>query len=150
MKRLSIITIALLIFAATLSAQTRHERWTWKEKAVRNKTQRQFTLSFERRGAKVSGTYSVDEFINGKWQGEDGNQTPFAGTLKDGVITVEFDPQATVAGYEQNVKYKAPADGRTPSKATIKIQGNILTWTILEGEKIAELPDTLKLTRSRR
>jgi hypothetical protein len=149
MKRLNILAVALLLLATTASAQTSSEHWTWKEKAVKDKPQRQFTLTFQRRGNKVSGTYSVDQFINGKWQGEDGNQTPFVGTVRNGVINVEFDPFATVPGYQQNVKYTRPRDGRTPTKATIKIERKVLTWTILEGEKIVDMPDKLRLTRSK-
>lgn len=51
----------------------------------------------------VRGVYSVDDFINGEWQGEDGNQTPFAGRIHGGVIEIEFDPSATVPGYQENV-----------------------------------------------
>ena len=65
----------------------------------------------------VSGTYSVDDFVNGRWLGEDGNQTPFRGEERDGKVLVEFDPAATVPGYTENVTYKAPADGRKPREA---------------------------------
>jgi len=149
MKKLTITTTIILILSSIVSAQTKREHWIWKENAVKDKPQKQFTLSFQRRGNKVTGTYSVDEFINGEWQGEDGNQTPFVGTLKNGVIYVEFDPLATVPGYQKNVSYTRPRDGRTPTKATIKIERNTLSWTILEGEKIEGLRDKLTLKRER-
>lgn len=147
MKKACIAVVALFVLTLTVSAQSKTEHWIWKERAVKDKPQTQFSLNFQRRGTRVTGTYSVDQFINGEWQGEDGNQTPFVGTVKNGVIYVEFDPLATVPGYQENVRYRKPTDGRAPSKATIRIEGKVLNWTFLSGEKIEGLPDRLRLTR---
>ncbi|HKO61982.1 MAG TPA: hypothetical protein VJV03_12540 [Pyrinomonadaceae bacterium] len=124
-------------------------RWVWKAPARRNQPQTQFTLVIKRAGDKVSGTYSVDQFINGEWQGEDGNQTPFAGRLNRGRLEIEFDPDATVPGYQENVTYKPPTDDRKPSLAVLTLQGRTLNWRLLTG-RIQGVPGKITLKREAR
>ena len=73
-------------------------RWVWKEPARKNKPQVQLTLTIHHKGNTVRGVYSVDEFINGRWQVEDGNQTPFRGRVNGNTIQIEFDTVATIPG----------------------------------------------------
>jgi hypothetical protein len=120
----------------------------WKQVARKNKPQTQFTIVIKK-GDVISGTYSVDQFINGKWQGQDGNQTPFLGRLKGSTIEIEFDPSATVAGYEQNVTYTLPKDGRKPSTAAITVNGPTLEWRVVRGPGIEGIPGRLILKRER-
>lgn len=145
---------AILFFAAgPVAAQGVPDvsgRWVWKSVARKNKPQTQFTLVIHREGAAIHGTYSVDEFINGKWQGEDGNQTPFRGRVSGEKVEIEFDPAATVPGYEQNVEYKSPADGRKPSVAVLTLNRGVLIWRLVEGEGIAGVPTRVVLQRERR
>jgi hypothetical protein len=98
------LAIAIVLFSAGLSypqgAGSVSGRWVWNGPARTNKQQVQFTLTIDRMGDVVRGIYSVDEFINGRWQGEDGNQTPFRGRVKGNTIQIEFDPLATVPGYQ--------------------------------------------------
>jgi hypothetical protein len=125
-------------------------RWVWKEVARKNKPQTQFTVVINRKGDVIRGTYSVDEFINGEWQGEDGNQTPFRGrVISRGVVEIEFDPSATAPGYEQNVTYKAPTDGRKPSVAVLTFKGGTLLWRLAHGSRIHGVPAKLTLHRER-
>jgi hypothetical protein len=125
-------------------------RWVWKEPARKNRPQVQFTLTIHRQGAVVRGVYSVDEFINGRWQGEDGNQTPFRGRVKGDTIQIEFDPQATVPGYQQNVTYSTPSDGRKPSTAVLTLSGQTLLWRFTNGPRIEGFPPGFTLHRERR
>lgn len=125
-------------------------RWVWKERARKNKPQVQFTLTINRKGEVVRGVYSVDEFINGKWQGEDGNQTPFRGRVKGETIRIEFDPQATVPGYQEIVTYSAPSDGRKASGAVLKLSGTTLLWRLSRGLEIEGVPTQFALRRERR
>jgi hypothetical protein len=125
-------------------------RWVWKEIARKNKPQTQFTLVIHHDRDVVRGTYSVDEFIKGEWQGEDGNQTPFRGRLVGRGAQIEFDPSATSPGYEQNVTYKPPADGRKPSVAIIMVKGGRLLWNLVTGSSIDRVPRKLVLHRERR
>jgi hypothetical protein len=148
--RLVLVGALLLLSSTTVYPQRASAlagRWIWKEVARRNRPQTQFTLVINHKGEVVSGTYSVDEFINGKWQGEDGNQTPFIGKVKGATVVVEFDPTATVAGYEQNVTYARPTGGRKPSTAVITIVGPTLQWRHGRGARIEGLPVKLTLTR---
>ena len=92
----------------------------------------------------------MDEFVNGKWQGEDGNQTPFVGHLSGSEVKIEFDPQATQPGYEQNVSYAAPSDGRKPSVAIIARSGSNLRWRLIQGTGIQGIPTNVVLTLERR
>ena len=150
--RICLITIGLLITAVPLNAQPAvgvSGRWVWKEIARRNQPQTQFTLVITRTGDKVTGTYSVDQFINGEWQGEDGNQTPFAGRIVRGGAEIEFDPDATVPGYEENVSYKPPTDGRTPARALLTLQGGNLRWQSVAG-RIESVPARITLRRETR
>jgi hypothetical protein len=125
-------------------------RWVWKDVAHKNKPQTQFTVVIYREGDVVRGVYSVDEFINGEWQGEDGNQTPFRGRVTSGRVQIELDPSATVPGYEQNVTYKAPADGRKPSVALLTFKGGTLLWHLVKGDRIESVPAKVVLHRERR
>ena len=150
---ISMACAALILLAISSHAQTAQSvsgRWQWKERAIKNKPQRQFTLVIQGSGKIVRGTYSVDEFINGDWQGEDGNQTAFRGQIQGKLIKIEFDPMATAPGYEQNVTYKPPADGRKPSVAFLTISGRTLLWRFIAGESITGVPSRLTLHRERR
>jgi hypothetical protein len=124
--------------------------WVWKEVARRNKPQVQFRLTVDRKGDVVSGVYSVEEFINGRWQGEDGNQTPFTGRVKGATIEIEFDPQATVPGYQENVSYTAPSNGRKPSTAALTVTGQTLRWRLSSRTGIEGVPPQFALRRERR
>ena len=144
----SSVTLALLLVIAGLTqAQTITGRWEWHELAVKNQPQTRFSLMITRKANVVRGVYSVDEFINGEWQGEDGNQTPFLGVVNNKNITLQFDPLATVPGYQQNVKYRAPNDGRQPSIARLVLSGRTLRWQIISGAGIEGLPNKLALRR---
>lgn len=156
MKRINLLLLLLsllLVCVVPVTAQdTAHSvvgRWVWKEVARRNKPQKQFTLVIQREGNALRGIYSVDEFINGEWQGEDGNQTPFTGKVNGASVEIEFDPQATVPGYEENVVYAAPTDGRKSSLATVSRQGKKLTWRLVRGPGIEGLPRTVVLMKER-
>jgi hypothetical protein len=142
-------TALLLLLAAAVHPQssgTVAGRWSWQEIARKDKPQTQFSIVIKRVGNVVSGTYSVDEFINGKWQGEDGNQTAFTGNVKGNTANIKFDPAATVAGYQENVAYHAPHRGR-PSTATLTLKGNTLLWRFSGGPRIDGVPNALTLKR---
>lgn len=148
------ITIALSLCSAVTvcpkSLPSIDGRWVWKEPARKNKSQVQFTLTIHRKGDVVRGVYSVDEFINGTWQGEDGNQTPFRGRVKGDTIQIDFDPLSTVPGYQENVAYSAPSDGRKPSTAVLTLSGQTLLWRLSSGPRIEGVPSRLILRRERR
>ncbi|MFN2512460.1 MAG: hypothetical protein ABR568_13710 [Pyrinomonadaceae bacterium] len=148
------VAIAVVLFAAGSSypqgAGSVSGRWVWKEPARKNKPQIQFTLTINRKGDVVRGVYSVDEFINRKWQGEDGNQTPFQGRVKGNTLQIEFDPVATVPGYQENVTYSAPTDGRRPSTAVLTSSGKTLLWRMSRGTGIEGVPTQFALRRERR
>ena len=147
------LTAIALCFAVPVFSQSLPSisgKWAWKESARRNKPQVRFTLTIHRKGSAVSGVYSVDEFINGKWQGEDGNQTPFRGRVKGDTVEIEFDPQATVPGYQENVSYSAPSDGRKPSTAVLTLSGQRLLWQLSARPGIEGVPAQATLRRERR
>lgn len=151
-KGLFMAAIALCS-ALPVSSQTLpsiNGKWVWKEPARRNKPQVQFTLAIQRNGDVVSGVYSVDEFINGRWQGEDGNQTPFQGRVNGNTIQIEFDSRATVPGYQQNVTYAAPSDGREPATAVLTVSGQTLRWRLSGRSGIEGVPARLALRREQR
>jgi hypothetical protein len=146
------VTAMLLVSASTSYTQTASAisgRWVWKQIARKNKPQTQFTIVIHHKGNTVSGVYNVDEFINGEWQGEDGNQTPFSGQVKGSTIEIKFDPSATVPGYQENVVYAAPTDGRNPSMATLTLNGSTLIWQMVKPPAIEGVPAKLTLKRER-
>jgi hypothetical protein len=65
-------------------------------------------------------------------------------------VQIEFDPSATIPGYDQNVTYKAPTDGRKPSIATLMFKGRTLLWHLANGDPIERVPAKLVLHRERR
>lgn len=97
----------------------------------------QLTMNIKQTGDTVTGTYSVTDYIGDQPQVEDGNQTPFTGTIKDSTAEIKFDTNATVPGYEENVKYKEPTDGK-PSTATLTFDGGKLKWKLTGGTSPAE------------
>ena len=107
----------------------------------------ELSLFIEQKGETISGTYSVVGFVGKEPQVEDGNQTPFVGTIKDGVASIKFDADATVAGYEENVKYKEPANGK-PSTATLTISGDKLQWKMSGGDDSKGLPKEISLGKA--
>lgn len=150
--RCFLAVVLLTLLAGVVPTQARSSvngRWVWKEVARKNKRQTQFSIVIRRNGNTVSGVYSVDEFINGKWQGEDGNQTPFIGRVKGNSIQIEFDPGATVPGYQENVAYQAPTDGRKPSVAVLTLNGERLLWRFVSGAALEDVPARLSLHRDR-
>ncbi len=150
--RLFLITALLFVSSATIYPQKASAisgRWVWKQVARKNKPQTQFTIVINHKGSNVSGVYSVDEFINGQWQGEDGNQTPFSGQVKGSTIEIEFDPSATVPGYQEKVTYAAPSDGRKPSRATLTLNGPTLIFQQVQPAGIEGVPARLTLKRER-
>jgi hypothetical protein len=150
--RLCLSALALFVVAGSVNPQsvsTTTGRWVWKQIALKNKSQTQFTLVIKREGNVLRGIYSVDEFIDGEWQGEDGNQTPFIGRITDEGFEIEFDPAATVPGYQQNVTYKPPTDGRKPNLAVLRLKGETLHWRLVRG-RIERVPARITLHRERR
>lgn len=109
----------------------------------------EFSLFITQVGDKIEGTYSVVDFVAGEPQIEDGNQTPFVGTVKNGVAEIKFDPENTVPGYEERVMYVDPPNGKKPATATITIFGNSLTWKTTNGAINGNVPKEIKLTRDK-
>ena len=152
-SRLCLLAAALFFVAGSVNAQSVQgvpDRWVWKEVARKDKPQTQFTVVIYRDGAVVRGVYTVDEFINGEWQGEDGNQTAFRGRVAGARMEIQFDPAATVPGYEENVVYKVPTDGREPSAAILTFNGRSLIWRLVSGPGIESVPTKLTLRRATR
>jgi hypothetical protein len=148
--RLALATALIVLVAGSAYSQgALTGRWVWKQPVQKDKSQIQFTVVIHREGNLVRGVYSVDEFIDGQWQGEDGNQTPFRGRVTAGQAKIEFDPDATVPGYEQNVRYKPPSDGRKPGVATLTFRGTTLLWRTIEG-RIDRVPGRVTLRRELR
>lgn len=149
-SRLCLLAAALLFVAGSVNAQSVSGvagRWVWKEVARKNKPQTKFTVVIHRDGARVRGVYSVDQFVNGVWQGEDGNQTPFRGRVTGTTMEIEFDETATVPGYEQNVVYKAPRYGLKPSIAVLTLNRGLIVWRLVSGAPIENVPAKLVLKR---
>jgi hypothetical protein len=108
----------------------------------------QLSIRIMQNGENVTGTYGVADFVGKEAQIEDGNQTPFTGTIKDNVATIKFDTQATVAGYEQNVEYKEPVNGK-PSTATLTFSGNKVQWKLTSGQSPFEIPKDIVLNKAK-
>lgn len=106
----------------------------------------QMTLFIEQKGETINGTYSVTDYVGDEAQIEDGNQTPFTGTMKDGKYEIKFDTNATVPAYEENVKYKEPTSGK-PSTATLTMEGAKMKWSLTSGESPMGSPKEITLTK---
>ena len=108
----------------------------------------QLSLFIKQTGENISGTYSVVDYVGKDPQIEDGNQTPFVGTVKDNVATIKFDPDATVPGYEENVKYKEPENGK-PSTATLTLSDGKLQWNLTGGTSPMDIPKEIVLNKAK-
>lgn len=122
--------------------------WDSEKYNVKGKNYTQLSLRIKQTGENVSGTYSVVDYVGDEPQVEDGNQTPFVGTIKDGVATIKFDQNATVPGYEENVKYAEPETGK-PSTATLTQSGESLQWKMgtTGNDTPFEMPPSVKLNK---
>lgn len=119
--------------------------WDSDKLNIKGEEHTEFSLFITQVGDKIEGTYSVISFVAGEPQIEDGNQTPFVGTVKNGVAEIKFDPENVVPGYEENVMYVEPPNGK-PATATLTMSGDNLTWKTTNGE-ISGLPKEVKLNR---
>jgi hypothetical protein len=152
-SRLLFVSGVLILCSVTSVPQKKDTsvtgEWVWKQIGSTNKSQIKFRIVIRHEGNILRGIYSVDEFVNGQWQGEDGNQTPFVGHRDGSGVRIEFDPLATQPGYEKDVSYTAPSDGRKPSIAIIRRSGSNLRWRLVRGPGIDGVPTDLVLRRER-
>ena len=134
--------------AAEKSVATANLAGNWESEFFNKKGESytQLTLNIKQTGETVSGTYSVTDYVGDQPQVEDGNQTPFTGTVAGGVATIKFDTNATVPGYEENVKYKEPTDGK-PSTTTLTMDGGKLKWKLTGGDSPMEIPKEIVLNK---
>ncbi len=133
----------------TASAANFAGNWDSEEINKKGNKYTQLSLMIKQTGGNVSGIYSVVDYVGKDPQIEDGNQTPFAGTIKDNVVTIKFDPDATVAGYEENVKYKEPAGGKAPAMATLTLSNSSLEWKLASGSSPFDIPREIKLSKAK-
>lgn len=113
--------------------------WQWQQAKKKSALTYEFSLKIAKHGTQYSGTYSVDAYLDGEWQGEDGNQTPFVGKVANGRLVIEFDPDNVHPGYEEHVVYRK-STGTAPSSATIARSGEALEWTHTSGRAIENIP----------
>jgi hypothetical protein len=151
-KPLLFVTFACLLLAtvSVALAQPRSGlggRWNWQENPRKNREQVGMFLHVEQTGSRVRGTYTYGVWMNGQPQSEDGNQTPFVGTVKGDVAVIKFDPENIHPLYERNVKYKEPANGKAPSTARLQRIGQTLEWTLTAGPRLFHLPVQFTLRR---
>ena len=109
-------------------------RWQWAETARKDHLQNGFWVNIVLQENRVRGVYSLLTWLNGELQIEDGNQTPFIGTVKGNVITITFDPDNIHPGYEQNVRYKNPTNGGRPSTAMLVMTNGKLQLALTSGK----------------
>ena len=148
---LALVCLLLATVGAAL-AQSRSNlggTWEWQEFPRKNREQVGMFLNVQQTGNRLSGTYSYGVWINGQTQSEDGNQTPFVGTVQGNVASIKFDPDNTYPLYEEKVRYKEPARGKVPSRARLKRVGERLEWTLTEGPRIFNLPVQFTMRRAR-
>lgn len=122
--------------------------WDSDKLNIKGEEHTEFSLFITQVGDKIEGTYSVINFVAGEPQIEDGNQTPFVGTVKNGVAEIKFDPENTVPGYEENVMYVEPINGK-PATATITMSGDSLTWKTTSGAVSGNVPKEIKLSKDK-
>ena len=149
-----LVLLTLLASTSVLPAQSKKASrvggtWKWVGKRNKQKEHTEFTLNIVQKGSSLTGTYSVDYFIDGEWQGEDGNQTPFRGSMRGAVGVIEFDREATVPGYTESVKYERPKDRAKIGFAAVKLANGRLHWTHSRGPAIEDVPRKAVLSRAR-
>ena len=123
--------------------------WDSEKLNVKGDKWTQVSLNVKQNGDKISGIYSVVDYIGDEPQVEDGNQNPFIGTIKDGTATIKFDPDNVQPGYEENVQYKEPADGKAPATATFTMSGKDLTVNITSGEFAERVPKKITFKKAK-
>jgi serine/threonine protein kinase len=93
-------------------------------------------LDIKQNGDQISGVYSIGYFVGGEVQSEDGNQNPFIGKVEGVTATIKFDPENFSPGFEENVKYRDPAGGKSPGRADFTMSGKSLIVNLKEREFI--------------
>ena len=124
--------------------------WEWKGAWNRRHARRTFYVRLTRDGDSVQGTYSVIDWLGDTPLVEDGNQTPFRGSVRKNTATIEFDPTAVYPGYKDNVSYSPPSDGRQPSRATLTLGRGSLVWRVTSVTAIEGVPRRMKMYPSRK
>lgn len=123
--------------------------WDSEKLNVKGNKWTQVSLNIKQNGDKISGIYSVVDYIGDEPQVEDGNQNPFIGTIKDGTATIKFDPENVQPGYEENVEYKEPADGKAPATATLTMSGKDLQVNVTSGEFAERVPKKITFKKTK-
>lgn len=125
--------------------------WIWTGPANGKKEQTAFFLYVKQNGSRITGNYGINVLVDGEADG-DSNLVPLIGTVKGGVLTIEFDPQAEYTLADENVRYQKPK-GRAPSIATLRLVNGTLQWTLTKGPNVADksmgIPPRFTLRRNR-
>lgn len=149
-KRNFILAAGLFIFclAASAAAQTGISgNWEWKSKMDKEKNQTYFSITLKPKNGKVKGNFYFNDLTNGETE-SDGSATPFIGTVKGDVVTIEFDPDNANPAYEENLKYVKPK-GKSPSYATLTLKNGKLIWQQTKGILAEDMPKTFTMNRAK-
>jgi hypothetical protein len=123
--------------------------WSWEGKPDNNKVQNTVWMDIKQTGNKVKGVLSISFYDPNGEDGSDAPIVPFVGTIKGGVIAIEFDSDDTSpldgSPYPEYVRRK----GGAPNTATLRLVGGKLELTQTKGSIGDGYPRTFSLNRGK-
>src|SRR5436190_3977665 len=150
-KRISSLIVCVLALVMPVVAQSSVSgTWSWESKPDKNKVQNMVWMDIKQIGNQVKGVIGISfEDPNGE-DGSDAPIVPFVGTIKNGVITIEFDAEDTSPlDGSPYPKYVRPKGG-APNTATLRLASGKLEFTQTKGSIGEDYPHTFILGHNKR
>lgn len=149
-KQIFILMFCLLFFALPAAAQKGiNGTWEWKGKPDENKWQNIVWIDIKQTGTNVKGGITITAYNPDEEDGSDSPITPFVGTIKGDVITIEFDAEDTSPIDGSPMPKYVRRKGGAPNLATIKIIGGKLEFTQTKGTIGGGYPRKFTLTKNK-
>lgn len=152
-NKILILTLAffcLMLFAfPVLGQKGLNGTWSWEGKPDRKKWRDTVWIDIKQTGNTVKGGISISAYNPDEEDGSDSPVTPFIGTVKGNVISIEFDAKDDhPLNGEPLPKYVRRKSG-APNTATLKLVGGKLEFTQTKGSIGKSYPRTFILTKNR-
>ena len=122
--------------------------WTWEGKPDKKKWRDVVWLDIKQTGNNVKGGISISAYSTEEEDGSDSPVTPFIGTVKGNVITIEFDADDTSPIDGSPLPKYVRRKGGAPHTATLKLIGRKLEFTQTKGSIGKSYPRSFVMTKN--
>ncbi|HZH34832.1 MAG TPA: hypothetical protein VEX64_08330 [Pyrinomonadaceae bacterium] len=152
-RRILIFTLAIFclsLLAMPAAAQKGlNGTWGWESKPNKKKWRDTVWVDIKQTGNTVKGGITISGYSPDEEDGSDAPITPFIGTVKGNVITIEFDANDTSPINGEPMPKYVRRKGGAPNTATLKLVGGKLEFTQTKGSIGKGYPSSFVLTKNR-